>query len=284
MKLRRDVSLAAVAVVVFVLARKTGRSHDQIPYLAEKSGIASFFTSRWIFRRRHRESSSPCPPGTRSTKCAIFRIECETSKQKNPANRAPPMCRCVSSTNRAGRSPTPGMGCYRRTLRPLVVTYSIEWDDPGPFNSQLNAHHAFLNFAEILMYLPDRRGEATVVQFDDVPASWHIAVELPLVPDASAVRAEGYDQLVDAPAESGKFEEFRFDQGGAHFRVVVDGKDWNTRSPGKFAETRHCLRNKTDGRRTVSGIYVLLSFRPVSGSRWWRDGAFELHGDLGVFG
>ena len=110
---------------------------------------------------------------------------------------------------------------------PLVVTYSIEWDDPGPFNSQLNAHHAFLNFAEVLMYLPDRRREATVVQFDDVPAGWHIAVELPLVPDASAVQADSYDQLVDAPVELSAFEEFRFDEGGTHFRVVVDGKDWH---------------------------------------------------------
>ncbi len=31
----------------------------------------------------------------------------------------------------------------------LIFTYSIQWDDPGPFNSQLNAHHAFLNFAEV---------------------------------------------------------------------------------------------------------------------------------------
>jgi len=33
----------------------------------------------------------------------------------------------------------------------LVFRYLIEWDDPGPFNSQLNPHHAFVNFAEVLM-------------------------------------------------------------------------------------------------------------------------------------
>src|SRR5271170_4054841 len=48
-----------------------------------------------------------------------------------------------------------------------TLDYNIEWDDPGPFNSQLNAHHAFLNFAEVLMYLPTRRAEDTQVQFDD---------------------------------------------------------------------------------------------------------------------
>ena len=39
------------------------------------------------------------------------------------------------------------------------IHYSIEWDEPGPFNSQLNEHHAFINLAEILMYVPDQRAE-----------------------------------------------------------------------------------------------------------------------------
>jgi predicted metalloprotease with PDZ domain len=111
--------------------------------------------------------------------------------------------------------------------KPAVVSYSIEWDDPGPFNSQLDEHHAFLNFAEVLMYVPNRRAEATVVEFEDVPAGWHAAAQLASVPDASAFSAESYDKLVDAPVEIGKFEEFRFDEGGAHYRVVVDGKDWH---------------------------------------------------------
>jgi predicted metalloprotease with PDZ domain len=113
------------------------------------------------------------------------------------------------------------------TAKPVVVTYSIEWDDPGPFNSQLNEHHAFVNFAEVLMYLPNRRAEATVVQFENVPAGWRAAAELTSIPDASAFSAESYDKLVDAPVEIGKFEDFRFDEGGARYRVVVDGKDWH---------------------------------------------------------
>ncbi len=46
-----------------------------------------------------------------------------------------------------------------------TIGYSIEWDDPGPFDSQLNPHHAFINLAEILMYVPDRRAEDTDVTF-----------------------------------------------------------------------------------------------------------------------
>jgi predicted metalloprotease with PDZ domain len=118
-------------------------------------------------------------------------------------------------------------GALSPSAKPAVVTYSIEWDDPGPFNSQLNEHHAFLNFAEVLMYLPNRRAEPTIVEFDDVPAGWHAAAELTAVPDASAFSAESYDKLVDAPVEIGAFDEFRFDEGGARYRVVVDGKDWH---------------------------------------------------------
>jgi len=107
------------------------------------------------------------------------------------------------------------------------VSYTIEWDDPGPFNSQLNAHHAFVNFAEVLLYVPSRRAEDTQVQFEDVPEGWHIAAELPAGAHPNSFTAASYDKLVDAPAEAGKFAEFAFDEAGAHFRVVVDGKDWH---------------------------------------------------------
>lgn len=106
------------------------------------------------------------------------------------------------------------------------ITYSIEWDDPGPFNSQLNEHHAFVNFAEVLMYVPSRRGEAVTVAFDDVPAGWVAIAELPAGEAPNSFTAESYDKLVDAPTEVGRPEVFTFDQSGGHFRVVVDAKDW----------------------------------------------------------
>ncbi|MGB8850098.1 MAG: PDZ domain-containing protein [Candidatus Acidiferrales bacterium] len=109
----------------------------------------------------------------------------------------------------------------------LSISYTIEWDDPGPFDSQLNAQHAFVNFAEVLMYLPDRRAEESVVQFIDVPAGWKIAAQLPAGPAPNEFVAQSYDLLVDAPAEAGKFDSFTFADAGAHFRVVVDGKSWD---------------------------------------------------------
>lgn len=113
------------------------------------------------------------------------------------------------------------------TPKEVNVNYSIEWDDPGPFDSQLNAHHAFVNFAEVLMYVPDRRGEDIEVTFTSVPDGWHLVAALPAGQQPNSFAAANYDALADAPAEAGNFEQFGFDTAGAHFRVVVDAKGWN---------------------------------------------------------
>lgn len=116
------------------------------------------------------------------------------------------------------------------------IDYTVGWDDPGPFNSQVNAHHAFLNLAEILLYVPDRRAEAAEVTFTDMPDGWRVAAGLPAGPGKNSFAASGYDALVDAPLEAGKFSQFEFDNAGAHFRVVVDAENWDK----KFLED--CLR------------------------------------------
>ena len=119
--------------------------------------------------------------------------------------------------------------CASLKARPREITfaYSVEWNDPGPFNSQLNEHHAFLNLAEVLMYVPDRRSEAAEVQFENVPANWKLIAELPSGPDPDSFVAASYDALVDAPVEAGTFDEFDFDEDGGHFRVAVDSQGYN---------------------------------------------------------
>lgn len=116
--------------------------------------------------------------------------------------------------------------CASMKQRPDAVTfqYSIDWNDPGPFDSQLNEHHAFLNLAQVLMYEPDRRSEPVEVEFKDVPADWKLIAELHPGPDPNSFVAPNYDALVDAPVEAGTFNEFDFDEDGAHFRVAIDGK------------------------------------------------------------
>jgi predicted metalloprotease with PDZ domain len=112
----------------------------------------------------------------------------------------------------------------------VSVNYSTLWDDPGPFSSQLNPDHAFLNLAMVLLYIPDRRAEDTRLEFDDVPEGWRVAVELDSTASSAtaahrtgAYSAPSYDALVDAPVEMGNFAEFRMEAGGRPIRIVVHG-------------------------------------------------------------
>ncbi len=102
-----------------------------------------------------------------------------------------------------------------------VVDYQIYVDSPGPFGAQLNAHHAFLNLAQILMYPIDARSAAVRVHFSHVPDQWHIATPL-TQSDNSDLSAPNYDRMVDAPVELGAFREADFEEAGGHFRVIVD--------------------------------------------------------------
>jgi predicted metalloprotease with PDZ domain len=101
-----------------------------------------------------------------------------------------------------------------------VVEYEIYLDSPGPFGAQLNAHHAFFNLAEVLMYPVEARNSRFMLHFSHVPSAWHIAT--PLKSSDDAYIAENYDRLVDSPVEIGAFRETDFEESGAHFRVVID--------------------------------------------------------------
>jgi predicted metalloprotease with PDZ domain len=102
-----------------------------------------------------------------------------------------------------------------------TVEYEVFVDSAGPFGAQLNPHHAFFNLAEILMYPVDGRNAPMTVRFDHLPQGWHVATSLASSEDGH-FHAENYDRLVDSPVEIGNFQESDFDQGGAHYRVIVD--------------------------------------------------------------
>jgi predicted metalloprotease with PDZ domain len=101
-----------------------------------------------------------------------------------------------------------------------TVEYEIFADDPGPYGAQLNESHAFFNLAEILMYPVDGRSFETELSFTHLPAGWKVATSLSSAGDVFS--AENYDHLVDSPVELGTFDESDFDEGGGHYRVVVD--------------------------------------------------------------
>ena len=104
-----------------------------------------------------------------------------------------------------------------------VVEYQMFVDSPGPFGAQFNSHHAFLNLAQVLMYPVDARNGPMAVRFSQVPEGWHIATPLASTPDGG-FSAESYDRLVDSPVEIGLFRESDFEEGGGHYRVIVDAE------------------------------------------------------------
>ncbi len=107
------------------------------------------------------------------------------------------------------------------------VDYDIYADQPGPYGAQFNERHAFFNLAEILMYCVENRASPVKMTFSDAPSGWRIATSL-----ASAegnYTADNYDRLVDSPVEIGEFQEVDFDEGGGHYRIIVDadGADYD---------------------------------------------------------
>jgi predicted metalloprotease with PDZ domain len=114
----------------------------------------------------------------------------------------------------------------------ITVRYATYWDDVGPFATQLNGEHAFINPAMILLYVPTRRSEDVHLLLSDVPDLWK-AASADFTGEASSGGARGfafdaksYDALADAPIEVGKFEEFELDGISARISVVVHGDGW----------------------------------------------------------
>jgi predicted metalloprotease with PDZ domain len=101
------------------------------------------------------------------------------------------------------------------------VEYEILAALPGPYGAEFNPQHAFFNLAEVLVYAGDLRSAPSLVHFQNVPSAWHAATAL----DGSLIdgfSAPDYDRLVDSPIELSSFHEEDFDEGGAHYRVVID--------------------------------------------------------------
>jgi predicted metalloprotease with PDZ domain len=118
----------------------------------------------------------------------------------------------------------------------IQIRYATYWDEIGPFATQLNAEHAFINPAMILMYVPERRAEDTSMMVLDVPSEWR-AEASDISFDAEMGRAHqvmfkasSYDALADAPIELGKFEEFQVPGVLPQISVVIHGDSWHKKS------------------------------------------------------
>jgi predicted metalloprotease with PDZ domain len=113
--------------------------------------------------------------------------------------------------------------CWRvsDTSHGAVIEYRVIAKLPGPYGAELNAHHAFFNLAEILMYPFDMRASPVEVKFGGIPGGWKVASALS-TSENSIFAAPNYDRLVDSPVEIGQIAESDFDLNGARYRIVVD--------------------------------------------------------------
>ncbi len=100
----------------------------------------------------------------------------------------------------------------------IAISYDTFWDEPGPFSSQLNSEHAFLNPAMVLMYIQSRRDEMSEILYYDLQPGWQVnspaTVMILFVGQGHTYyRVSGkYDQLADAPVEIGKVENVPISQ------------------------------------------------------------------------
>lgn len=118
----------------------------------------------------------------------------------------------------------------------ITVRYATYWDEVGPFATQLNGEHAFINPAIILMYVPERRAEAVTLFLSELSPEWNVASANfaaatgvgGTVPGTRSflLRAQNYDGLVDAPIEVGRFQEFDLPGVSPRITVVVHGDKW----------------------------------------------------------
>ncbi len=114
----------------------------------------------------------------------------------------------------------------------IKISYATYWDDVGPFASQLNAEHAFINPAMILFYVPARREEEVTLTVSFNSAAWRAAG---LLWDSSLVsgrnhavtfKAPSYDALADDPIEIGNIEVFELPEVAPPVTVVIHGDKW----------------------------------------------------------
>jgi predicted metalloprotease with PDZ domain len=114
----------------------------------------------------------------------------------------------------------------------VTVRYATYWDEVGPFATQLNGEHAFINPAMILLYIQDRRPESVSLSVNELPVDWNVESAATIIRSflgrtrAIVIQSPSYDTLADSPVEIGKFQEFDLPGVSPRVTVVVHGDKW----------------------------------------------------------
>jgi predicted metalloprotease with PDZ domain len=141
----------------------------------------------------------------------------------------------VEASGEGGRLPVEKVDKQSWQIRgsgTVQIRYATYWDEAGPFGTQLNGEHAFINPAMICFYAANRRAEAVSVSFRDVPFEWEFESSSQWSIFQSGrnrvitVTSPSYDSLADGPMELGKFQEFDLPDVSPRVTVLVHGEGW----------------------------------------------------------
>ena len=142
--------------------RATRGRHHQLSHFVEESGTAYFsrFDGDSAGTAADRKSSSRLPAWN-----ALYQVRDFSYRVRDVEAHAAKSPSLTLPVQLLDKQTMEDFIARHVDPRSAMVDYSIEWDDAGPFNSQLNQHHAFVNFAEVLMYVPrpPRGGDAGAV-------------------------------------------------------------------------------------------------------------------------
>src|SRR5262249_6205986 len=122
------------------------------------------------------------------------------------------------------------------------IDYATFWDEPGPFATQLNSEHAFINPAMVLLYVPGRTADHTTLSLSDLPDDWKAAGALKLDCGRTAGKQScsgaksTYDAMADAPLEVGKLTSIDVPGVEVPIRAFVHSEKWDKK---RLAEELH---------------------------------------------
>jgi predicted metalloprotease with PDZ domain len=101
------------------------------------------------------------------------------------------------------------------------VTYRVYAFEMNARGAHLDADHGYLNGAAVFMYL-DGAKERPVTLDLRIPAGWRVATGLR--PRGRGFTAADYDELVDCPIETGRFELVKWRTRGIEHRLALHGR------------------------------------------------------------
>jgi predicted metalloprotease with PDZ domain len=106
--------------------------------------------------------------------------------------------------------------------QPVIVSYRIYANELGDRTRHIDDSHAFIDPSAVLMYAPELRHLATVVELK-VPRKWYSRSGMKSK-GRHRFFAENYDQLIDSPIETGIHSFHEFEVGQRQYQVLFWGR------------------------------------------------------------